>query len=135
MKEFEHLGHEAIDCLLDLADRAQAVLIAAGIPASDIARRRPRGGAAIEVDTGADGASGVYISWAFPEELASEIGKHLLVGEHAHPEIQYSGKVRMAMREAIMTILNAAGLKAIESKDDMRPLAVLVSDPASRPGI
>jgi hypothetical protein len=126
--EFEHLNQEAADRLRDLADRARVTLIAAGIQAFDITHQNPRGGAAIEVDTGADDAAGVYISWTFSEELTNEISNYLLTKQTSHPTFQYSGKIRLAMRDVIMTILNAAGLKASHSKDDMRPLAVLVSD-------
>jgi hypothetical protein len=126
--KFGHLNQEAAEQLRDLADRVRVTLIAAGIPAFDIADQSLRGGAAIEVDTGVDDASGVYISWTFSQELANEINNYLLAKQYSHPDFQYSGKVRLVMRDAIIAILNAAGLKAIQSKNDMRPLAVSVSD-------
>lgn len=130
MAEFEHLSQEMAEKLRDLADRVQVTLTAAGIPAFDITHQNPRGGAAIEVDTGADNAAGVYISWTLSQELTDEISGYLLEGQYSHPTFQYSGRVRLVMRDTIVGILNAAGLKAMPSKDDMRPLAVSVSDRA-----
>jgi len=63
MIDFQHVDSEAAERLRGLADRARGILIAAGIPAFDWQSSSPRGGAAIEVDMGADEAGGVYISW------------------------------------------------------------------------
>ncbi len=128
MVEFEHIGSEAAERLRDLADRARVTLIAAGITAFDSGSSSPRGGAEIEVDTGYDEAGGVYISWAFSRELTDEISGYLLSNQLSHATIQYSGKVRVAMRDAIIAILGAAGFSAGVSEDDMRPLAVSLSE-------
>jgi len=127
MIDFEHVDSEAAERLRDLADRAQGILIAAGIPAFDWQSSSPRGGAAIEVDTGADEAGGVYISWQVSQELADQINRHLLSHQLTHPSIQYSGKIREAMRDAIITVLSASGLLAKASENDMRPLEVSIS--------
>jgi predicted nucleic acid-binding protein len=37
----------------------------------------PRGGAEIEIDTGNDGAGGIYVSWSFSGELTEEISGYL----------------------------------------------------------
>jgi len=127
MIDFQHVDSEAAGHLRDLADRAQGILIAAGIPASDWQDSLLRGGAAIEVDTGADAAGGVYIWWHVSEELADQVNRCLLSHQFSHPSIQYSGKICEAMRDAIITVLSAAGLSAKASEDDMRPFAVSIS--------
>lgn len=128
MVEFEHIDSEASERLRDLADRARVTLIAAGIPAFDSEDSSPRGGAEIEVDTGDDEAGGVYISWAFSRELTDEIGGYLLSNQLSHPTIKYTGKVAAAMRDAIVAILNAAGLSARAAEDDIRTYAVSLSE-------
>jgi hypothetical protein len=127
MTEFEHIDGEASQRLADLADRARVTLISAGIPAFDSSTSSPRGGAAIEVDIGDDETSGVYVSWTFSRELSDEISGYLLSNQHSHPVIQRSGSIRLAMRDAIIAILNAAGLSARPADDDMHPLAVRLS--------
>jgi hypothetical protein len=124
--DFDHVDDKAARRLRDLADRARAVLTAAGIPAGP----DPDGGAVIDVDTGADEAGGVYIAWEFPQAQHDEMIGYLRAGLDSHPRLQYFFKVQRAMRDAIMTILNAAGLTAARSEDhnDMAPLQVLVSE-------
>jgi hypothetical protein len=128
MVGFQHVDSKTAERLRDLADRARVTLIAAGIPAFESGSRTPRGGAKIEVDTGDDKAGGVYISWTFSQELTDEISGYLLSGHTSHAVIQYSGKIRLAMRDAIIAILVAAGMSASVSKDDMRPLSVALSE-------
>jgi hypothetical protein len=125
--EFEYTSSDAAERLTDLADHAHLILVAAGIPAFDSNSPNPSGGAEIEVDTGDDQAGGVYISWSFSRELAEEISGYLLDQEYSQPRIQYSSKIRLAMRDAIITILNAAGLTAGPAEDDIRVFAVRVS--------
>lgn len=128
MVEFEHIDNQAQERLRDLADRARVTLIAAGIPAFDILSSSPRGGAKIEVDTGDDEAGGVYISWALSQELTDEISGYLLSNQLSHPTIQSFCKVRLAMRDAIIAILRAADLPARPAEDDIRALAVSLSE-------
>src|SRR5205823_7200573 len=99
MVEFEHVNSQAVERLRDLADRVHIILVAAGIPTFDISTSNPHGGAEIEVDTGDDHAGGVYISWGFSHELSEEIRGYLLNKEYSHPRMQYSGKIRLAMRD------------------------------------
>lgn len=125
MSEFQHVDSAIAARWHNLADRARATLIAAGIPAFDEKHSATHGGARVEVDTGDDGIGGIYLTWTFSEELAKEIGSRLLSQDVSHPVIRYSGKVQLAMRDAIIAILGAAGFSAGASKDDdMRPLAV-----------
>jgi hypothetical protein len=63
-----------------------------------------------------------------PMELTDEISGYLLSGQTSHAVIQYSGKIRLAMRDAIIAILVAAGMSASVSEDDMRPLSVALSE-------
>jgi hypothetical protein len=126
---FEHVDDEAAQRLRGLADRAVAVLTAAGIPASASGNAGRDGGAVITVDTGADEAGGVYVAWQLARLQHDELLRHLEAGLHSHPSVQYSFEVWRAMREAIMAILNAAGLVAARSEDhnDVAPLQILVS--------
>ena len=125
---FEHVDDEAAHRLRDLADRVLAILTAAGIPAYASENPGPDGGAVVTVDTGADEAGGVYIGWQLPRAQHDELLSCLLAGQQSRPAVQYSFEVWRAMREAIMAILNAAGLAAARSEDhnDMDPLKVLV---------
>jgi hypothetical protein len=127
---FEHVDDEASRRLRNLADRVRAVLAAAGIPVSASDSPDPDGGAVIEVDTGADEAGGVYVRWRLPHEQHDELLSYLQDGLQSHPRVQYFFEVWRAMRDAIMAILNAAGLAAARSEDqnDMAHLQVLVSE-------
>lgn len=128
MAEFKHVDGQAAERLRHLADRARATLVAAGIPAFGIMDRDAQGGAAVDVDTGDDGG-GVYIRWTLSKELADEINSLLLANQLSDDRIQYSGKVSAAMQDAIIAILNAAGLSARPTASDgMRPLEVSVSE-------
>jgi hypothetical protein len=126
---FKHVDDEAAERLRDLADRIVAVLIAAGIPAFAAECPVPDGGAVITVDTGADEAGGVYVAWRLPRTQHDELLSYLQAGVQTHPVVQYSFEVWRVMREAMMAILNAAGLAAARSEDhnDMDPLKVVVS--------
>jgi hypothetical protein len=81
--DVEHVDNEAAQRLRDLADRARATLVAAGIPAPDITGQPSDGGAVIAVDTGADAAGGVYISWKFPRMQADEFIGYLLARQES----------------------------------------------------
>jgi hypothetical protein len=126
---FEHVDDEAAQRLTGLADRVLAILTAAGIPAFASENQSQDGGAVITVDTGADEAGGVYVAWQFPRAQHDELLSYLQAGFQSHPAAEYSFEVWRAMREAIMAILNAAGLAAARSEDhnDVAPLQVLVS--------
>lgn len=126
---FEHVDDEAAQRLRDLADRVLAIPTAAGIPVSASENPGPDGGAVVTVDTGADEADGVYVAWQPPRVQHDELLSYLQAGLQSHPAVQYSFEVWRAMREAIMAILNAAGLAAARSEDhnDVDPLKVLVS--------
>jgi hypothetical protein len=130
---FEHVDDEAAQRLRDLADRVLTILTAAGIPASASENPGQDGGAVITVDTGTDEAGGVYVAWQFPRVQHDELLGYLRAGLRSHPAVEYSFEVWRAMREAIMAILNAAGLAAARSEDhnDVAPLQVLVSDAPS----
>ena len=81
------------------------------------------------MDTGADAAGGVYVAWQLPRAQNDELLSYLEAGLRSHPAVGYSFEVWRAMREAIMAILNAAGLTAARSEDhnDIDPLKVHVS--------
>jgi len=126
--KFDQVSDQAAEQLKNLADRVHLILVSAGIPAFDTSNPSPDGGAEIDVDSGDDEAGGVYISWKFSRDLTAEISQHVLNKEYSHPRIQYSGQIRLAMRAAIIAILNSAGLSAEPAEDDIRALAVRVSD-------
>lgn len=133
--EVEHVDDEAAQRLRDLADRAQIALVAVGIPASvtpasGIIGPPLGGGAEIMVDTVADIAGGVYISWSFPQAQNAEFLGYLLARQESHPRLEYFFEVKRAMRDAIVVILRAAGLTAIpaEERNDLANLKVLVSE-------
>jgi hypothetical protein len=128
MAEFRHVDNHATEGLVHLADRVRATLIAAGIPAFNIMDPDPQGGAAIDVDTGGDQGGGVYISWSLSRGLTDDINNLLLTNQISDERIQYSGKVRAAMRDAIIAILNAAGISASPAVSDIRALEVSISD-------
>jgi hypothetical protein len=128
LMEFKHVSSEAAERLMDLAGRVQGTLITAAIPAFDTSSPDPRGGAKIEVDTADYDTGGVYITWSLSQELTEEISGYLLSKDYSHPRIQYSGNIRIAMRDAIITILQSAGFSAGPAEDDIRALAVRVSE-------
>jgi hypothetical protein len=131
--DFELVDDDAARELRDLAERARATLVAAGLPAS-AGNPGPGGGAVIDVDLGADAAGGVSIAWRFPRAQFEEIANHLLARQVSHPSVQYFFGVQRAMRDAIMAILHAAGFTAVRSEDPNDiALRVLGSEPALRP--
>ena len=133
--DVEHVDDEAAQRLRDLADRVRATLVAAGVsasvrPASGITGPPLGGGAEITVDTIADTAGGVYISWSFPREQNDEFLGYLLARQDSHPRLEYFFEVRRAMRDAIVVILGVAGFTAIraEERNDLADHQVLVSE-------
>lgn len=86
------------------------------------------GGAEIEVDQGADGAGGVFVTWHPGTELAVAASTAVDSGELDAPVIEQAGAVALIMRQAILELLLAAGFDATATEvDDTRPLAVRVT--------
>ena len=68
------------------------------------------------------------MGWAAFTSWTHEISDYLLSNQLSHPTIQYSGKDRVAMRDAIIAVQSAAGFSAGVSEDDMRSRVVSLSE-------
>jgi hypothetical protein len=123
----QHVDDEAAARLRDIATRARAALVSAGIPAFDSEDPSPDGGASVQVDTGDDAAGGVYVQWVFPRSLTDDINAYIIDKQFTHPTVKYSGVVYGAMRDALLSILRASGFSAELADEDMRPFAVVIS--------
>lgn len=128
MFDFKHISTEEAERLKGLAARVKVALTTAGISVVDPSSVALNGGAKIEIDAGDDDSSGVYVSWALAPGLSADVSHHLLAGEPNHDIVKKSGRIRVAMREAIIAILDSSGFTAEFASDDMRPLAVSVSE-------
>jgi hypothetical protein len=124
--DFDHISDTEAGRLMDLAAAAKSALQRAGVPASLSDDGGDRPGALIEVDTGADDAGGVFISWTLSPEMTAEVSDHLLKGEFTNGAVQSAGIIRAAMCEAIISISTSSGVSAALNEDDMRPLTVAV---------
>lgn len=82
-------------------------------------------GAQVTVDPGADAAGGVFVDWKCP--LGRAAAASMMVGILQAPVIQQHGAVARHMQRAITGILEAAGLVAWPSDDDLNPTAVHVA--------
>ena len=125
--DLENLEDEPSRYLDELAENVRIALTGAGIQAFYATRPDLHGGALIEIDKVADEGAGVYIYWTLSGGLTNDVNHCLESGQYSHPLIRYSGKVRQAMQEAIVVILNAASLSARPADDDIRAYAVVVS--------
>jgi hypothetical protein len=128
MFNFQHMNTHEAERLKDLAARVKLALINSGISVVDPSSVTSSGGAKVEIDTGDDDSSGVYVYWALAPSLSTDVSQHLLAGESGHVVVKQSGRIRIAMQEAIIAILDSSGFNAQVTSDDMRPLAVSVSE-------
>ena len=125
MAKFLQVGDSARADRVALAKAVRLELTRAGLPlrsASD-----PAGpGADIEIDMGDDEAGGVFVTWHADGSLTLAAAQSVSEGRFDDEVIRRSGVISEAMRDSIIAILNAANLVAVQSDDDMRPLALRV---------
>ena len=122
-----HVSEERRTYFVQLAERVRTALLDAGLSAVVITGDEFAPGANITVDTVDDGGAGVYVSWRTAPGLTTAAHRSLLSGELDHPSLVLSGKIRSAMRVAICSILQAAGMEARFGSDDMDPLRTYIT--------
>lgn len=127
MAHLSRASDEEVARLINVANKTRSTLLKAGIPVILAGTDADAPGALIEVDEGADKAGGVFITWSLSPEFTAEVSSFLINGELTHPSIHESGKIKVVMIDAIIEILNAFGLTATLSEDDMRPLTAVVN--------
>lgn len=127
--EFEHVGADVEAGLRLLADQVAEELELAGLT---VVKHGDAGaGAMIEVDTGADAAGGVWVTWHADSRLRLAAAAAVQQGCVADPMIQRSGTITQIMLDALRAILAARGFGVVQEPDDMRPLWDQVVSPAS----
>jgi hypothetical protein len=127
---FERVDDVAEAALTALSDQVADELESAGIPV----QRGGQGGSgvAMEVDTGADEAGGVFLTWG-RSRLSLLAAAAVRDGRLDDPVIRRSGEVARVMGDAVATILRSAGFDIEDAPDDMRPLSLrVVSAPGAR---
>ena len=111
-----------------LADAVVECLTVAGLPAALATRNGPRiTGAGVEVDQFDDAqGGGVFVDWCGSPELAEDSNTAVMAGDFESPAIQLSGAIAGAMADALLSILDASGLRAEVSEDEYRPYSLKV---------
>ncbi|MFD8500625.1 hypothetical protein [Amycolatopsis sp. NPDC059657] len=111
-----------------VAVRVEEALREAGLPMNENHQGLDyQGGVEIEVDL-FDGVSGVYVDWSVSSGWYEEVRPRALLGDAGDPRFRQLNLAESAMRLAIASILEASGLCVESDRDDMRPLALFVSD-------
>jgi hypothetical protein len=97
----------------DRAALARQALLLAGLAPVDM-ESPAAGGFALDVH-GED----VYLVWLASESLRHQMYDHMAQGQAEHPLVHHVGTVCLAMVEAMVTILQSAGIPARLSTDYM----------------
>ncbi|WP_056917550.1 hypothetical protein [Phycicoccus sp. Root563] len=111
-----------------LADAVVECLTAAGLPAALETPNGPRiTGAGVEVDQFDDEeGGGVFVHWSGSPELAEDSNTAVMAHDYESPAIQLNGAIAGVMADALLSILNASGLRAEISEDEYRPYSLKV---------
>jgi hypothetical protein len=126
MVEFNQVDDEVNRALSALADQVLQSLKSTGLPVFHSNAGEDLSGAEIEVDRGDDAAGGVYVSWRPDSQLVNDASDALLQGRLDDPVIRKSGAIKVAMKDAIGSVLAIFGFVVEDSGDDMRPVSVRV---------
>jgi hypothetical protein len=112
----------------DLADRVQAALTYAGLPACPSGDTQVRSAAEVEVDEMNDEAGGVYVTWAPSADLLDAVVGSYADGRTDGPANESYFVITLAMRDVLMEVLRHCGFR-VQAVDDyaMGPPRVLVS--------
>lgn len=123
--DYHHAPQDILAERKAIAERVCRELESAGLPAFRLGEGEGEWeGAAVTVDSGADAAGGVTVSWKCA--LGRAAAERLSAGDVQARVIQQSGVVSQHMQQAIIGLLRAAGMDADTDEDDMNPLAVRV---------
>jgi|SRR5215469_893602 len=126
MAEFKHVSGDALQSLNLLAELVYGALELAGLPAHLQPKDLSISGAEIDIDTGDDAGSGVYVFWHPHPAVADAAADRIQRGQFSDPVIKRSGTISLYMKDAIINILTSAGFEVEESRDDLRPFTVRV---------
>ena len=121
-----------------LAQRVRDELAAAGLPlavpglAPELAV-----GAEVRVDRWGEyfhsEAPQVVVGWSVSPQLRMSAGSALQRGQIDHPAIRQQGEAMIAMADAVVAILGAAGFTAVHRNNDLSPFDIrVVSGPDTR---
>jgi hypothetical protein len=124
------VGFETVDGVeralrADLADAVRTELTGAGLPVGDESDAGFTG-AQIEVDLGDDAAGGVFVTWRAGALHVEAANRSLIDGGFDDAAADRTRLIGTTMRDAMVTVLAAAGFDVSPSDDDMRPLALRV---------
>jgi hypothetical protein len=110
-----------------LADRVREVLYEAGI-ANHFLDDLPRpSGAEISIDYGANEMGGVFVDWRTGAALSNAVMEAAMERRNDDPAIELYMSVKLAMRDAMIKVLEASGFEVNPIDDyDMRPPAIHV---------
>jgi hypothetical protein len=123
--EFETVDDVERALRTDLADAVRIELTGAGIPVGDESDAALTG-AQIEIDLGDDAAGGVFVTWRAGTLHVEAANRSLIDGGFDDAAARRPSVIATTMRDAMITILDAAGFAAAPSDDVMRPLALRV---------
>jgi hypothetical protein len=124
--EAEKVGSMERALRTDLADAVRFELAAAGLPVGD-ATASGFTGAQLEVDLGGDAAGGVFVTWRASRLDVEAANRSLIDGGFDDTSLRRTDGVATTMRDAMISILGAAGYDVRPSDDVMRPLALRVT--------
>ncbi len=101
----------------NLADRVQAVLTYAGVPAYPSGGTPVSSAAEVQVDGANDEAGGVYVCWVPSSELVEAVIADYTAGRTDGPVNESYFAITLAMRDALLQILQQSGFR-VQAIDD-----------------
>ncbi|MFD9895632.1 hypothetical protein ACFWY9_40345 [Amycolatopsis sp. NPDC059027] len=90
-----------------------------------------RPGAEVEIHAAVDGSGGVSVSWITKSELLDEVQDAIFSGQTERPVVAYYEAIKGTMRNAIKSILSAAGF-TVEIVEEMSPVLYVRSAPGNK---
>ncbi|AZM61756.1 MULTISPECIES: hypothetical protein [unclassified Streptomyces] len=130
---FERVSAEESEHREALASRVRNELAAAGLPVVTPGLNRVlAGGAAVEVDEGADAAGGVFVGWLTSPRLRECTSRAVRLRLLDDPLLHHSSEVAAAMMQAMAVILASAGFAVEDANDEYCSHQLRVTDGPAR---
>lgn len=106
--------------LTKLAHDVAATLTRVGLPTSLpdwVSEESQPGGATVWIDPIADSAGGVYVAWSHHPELAAVVRRAVETMDLSGDDVRFAAATLEAMRQALQSILSAAGFLVTDAPD------------------
>jgi hypothetical protein len=123
MTEIQQVTGAEREARLGLAEQLRTLLTWAGLPVGEIGEHSC---AVVGVDFSDTESGGVYVEWQASQELRREMMDGFQAGDVPAPVIRQHYEVKLAMRDALLRVLRAAGCAAEPNEDEYSGLNIRV---------